>query len=104
MTMLSLRPFNSIILASNTDKCFDFSPPYCKPAENINTSYWTKVGLEMDLHLITKIELEKCILTQPEPLHLLKQSDIHMKSTNGKSKTMHVGYYTDFGKFDQQES
>ena len=73
MTMLSLRPFNSIILASNTDKCFDLSPPYCKPAENINTSYWTKVGLEMDLHLITKIELElKRILTLPEPLHLLK--------------------------------
>ena len=27
-----------------------------------------------------------------------------MKSTNGKSKTMHVGYYADLGKFDQQES
>lgn len=53
----------------------------------------------MDLHLSTKIELElKCILTQPETLHLLKESDIHMKST------MHVGYYADSGKFDQQES
>ena len=58
----------------------------------------------MDLHLITKIVLEKCILTQPEQNHFIFLSDIRMKSTDGKSKTMHVGYYADFGKFDQQES